>query len=93
MVGLFRYIILFLLILQAVALIVYMATIKRYKLIFKEKSDPFTMGVIIIIAVAIMIKVIIRLPTEILLLCGDLMHINDKNYFDTIFIGLIRELS
>ena len=82
-----RFVFIFLNILEVVVLTLYFITINRYKLVFSEKADPITMGVMILIAVAMFSKVIIRLPTELLLLYGD---INNTNEFDTVLIGVIR---
>ena len=90
MAKLSRFIFIFFNILEAVALSLYISTIKRYKLVFKEKADPITIGVIILIAVAMFIYIIVCLPTELLLLYGD---INNTNKFNTDFIGVIREFS
>ena len=85
-----RFIFIFFNILEAVALSLYITTVHRYKLVFKEKTDPITMGVILLIAVAMFSKVVVRLPTELLLLYGD---INNTDEFKTDFIGVIREFS
>ena len=85
-----RFIFIFFNVLEAVALSLYISTINRYKLVFKEKADPITMGVIVLIAIAMFSKVIVRLPTEFLLLYGDM---NNSNEFNTVFIGIIREFA
>ena len=87
-----RLLFIFLNILEAILLSFYISAVKHYKTVFKDKADPITIKVMILIAIAMFCKVIIRLPTEVMLLYDD-VYDTDRIWYNSKLIGILREAS